>query len=64
MTSDTILNGEVSQASVLLGFAATIAIEREAVLNVRLEALFARNAALDATKQEILERVRNIGELP
>jgi hypothetical protein len=40
------------------------AIEREAALNVRLEALFARNAALDATKQGILERGRNIGELP
>jgi hypothetical protein len=47
-----------------LAIAQRLEIEREAGLNVRLEALFARNAALDATKQGILERVRNIGELP
>jgi hypothetical protein len=39
-----------------------LAVEREAALNVRLEALFVRNAELDAKKQGILERVRTIGE--
>jgi hypothetical protein len=37
-----------------------LAIERETALNARIEALLARSAALDAKKQPILERMREI----
>ena len=39
------------------------AIEREAAMNARLDALLARSAALDARKQALLERVQELGML-
>lgn len=37
---------------------------REAAINARLDALLVRSAALDARKQPILERVRELGIAP
>jgi hypothetical protein len=39
-------------------------IQRETVLNARLDALLARSAQLDAQKQPLLERIQEIGMLP
>jgi hypothetical protein len=39
-------------------------IQRETVLNARLDALLARSAQLDAQKQPLLERIREIGVMP
>lgn len=36
------------------------AIARESAINVRLDAILARSAALDASKQPLLERIREI----
>ena len=40
------------------------AIQRETAINARLDALLARSAALDAMKQPLLERIRELGVLP
>jgi hypothetical protein len=37
------------------------AIQREAAINARLDTILARSAALDAKKQPLLERVRELG---
>jgi hypothetical protein len=39
-------------------------IQRETVLNARLDALLARSAQLDGQKQPLLERIREIGVMP
>jgi hypothetical protein len=39
-------------------------IQRETVLNARLDALLARSAQLDAQKQPLLERIQEIGMMP
>jgi hypothetical protein len=40
------------------------AMQRETAINARLDAILARSAALDATKQPLLERVRELGMAP
>lgn len=40
------------------------AIENEAAMKARLEAILARSAALDAEKQPLLERVRELLQVP
>jgi ADP-heptose:LPS heptosyltransferase len=40
------------------------AIQREAALNTRLDAILARSAVLDARKQPLLERLRELATLP
>jgi hypothetical protein len=40
------------------------AIQRETAINARLDAILARSAALDAKKQPLLERVRELGMTP
>jgi len=40
------------------------AIQRETAINARLDALLARSAALDAKKQPILDRIRELGTQP
>jgi hypothetical protein len=41
-----------------------LAIQRDALLNGRLDAILARSAVLDAEKQPLLERVRSLSLLP
>jgi hypothetical protein len=40
------------------------AIERETAINARLDAILARNAALDAKKQPLMERVLELSVAP
>lgn len=40
------------------------AIQRETAINARLDELLARSADLDARKQTLLERIRELTELP
>jgi hypothetical protein len=40
------------------------AIQRETAINARLEAILARTAVLDAKKQPLLDRVRELGVAP
>jgi hypothetical protein len=40
------------------------AIQREAVINARLDAILSRSATLDATKQMLLDRIRELGQTP
>jgi hypothetical protein len=40
------------------------ALEREAAINARLDAILLRSAALDAKKQPLLDRIRELGERP
>lgn len=40
------------------------AIQRETAINARLDELLARSADLDARKQALLERIRELTELP
>jgi hypothetical protein len=40
------------------------AIQREATINARLDAILARSAALDAQKQALLERIRDLSAAP
>ncbi len=40
------------------------AMQRETAINARLDAVLARSAALDATKQPLLDRVRELSVLP
>jgi hypothetical protein len=41
-----------------------LAIQRETAINARLDTILARSAALDARKQPLLERVRELGAVP
>jgi len=40
------------------------AVQREAAINARLDAILSRSASLDATKQLLVERIRELSHMP